>query len=510
MLRLFYNCNIYSQQNYDAIVIDRRRIAAVGASEELRKQYANAELIDLNGAYVYPAFADSHAHIYGTGERVTKPRLEPAMSLDEAHAIVRRAAESSSQQWIVLRGWDHNKWGMTSFPTKQMLEGITTKPLVLTRVDGHASWLNQAALDAAGIRRDTQAPHGGEILKDEQGQPNGILLDEAMKLVESKIPQQSQAELKAVMRAGVTEFVRNGNATVHDMGIPAHFWPAFVELYEEEGDKLPRAHVFLDMNQETGKQYFLDLTENRQPTTDNLKLIGIKIYLDGALGSRGAELFEDYSDDPGNRGLALSNDDEVIALMKKAADLGMQIAVHAIGDKANHRALSLFERSGAAGRTTCRIEHAQIVRPEDLEYYRRLGVQAVIQPPFFPSDRHWAVARLGEDRMKDAYRWRSLIEAGIPTVASSDSPVEPPDTIFGITTLVSRDGVEDGEALTEEQAIALYTSEAAKLDAQQGERGTIEPSRLADLTILDRPVLEPGARVIRTILEGRTIHSADH
>ena len=513
MITVYYNATVVSldknDQTYEAIAIDGQRIVGLGSSDELRKLYSSAVQTDLEGAVIYPAFADSHAHIYGTGERVTKPRLEPAASLSEALGIIRSAASESTGEWVVLRGWDHNKWGMESFPTKHDLDSIGDSPVALTRVDGHAIWVNEAALKAAKIDGDTIAPAGGEILKDVSGAPTGILLDEAMKLVEASIPRSSADETKQVLRAGLMEFARHGNATVHDMGVPSHFWSALVELYQQESEQLPRAQIFLDMNQESGKALFKELTDVPQSKSDNLKLVGIKIYLDGALGSRGAELFEEYSDDPGNYGLALSDDDEVVEMMKKASSLSLQIAVHAIGDKANSRALELFERSGAAGRTTCRIEHAQIVKDQDLAEYKRLGVNAVIQPPFFPSDRHWAVQRLGQGRMKTAYRWRSLLDAGIETVGSSDSPVEPPDTIAGIRTLVSRDGVQDGEGVTEQEAIRLYTLSGAQLDGQQADRGTLEFGKLADLTILDKPVLADGAKVKMTVLAGRVLYSAE-
>ena len=513
MITVYYNATVVSldknDQTYEAIAIDGQRIVGLGSSDELRKLYSNAVQTDLKGAVIYPAFADSHAHIYGTGERATKPRLEPATSLLEAQMIIKQAALNAPSEWVVVRGWDHNKWRMDRFPSKLDLEGISDKPIVATRVDGHAICLNEAAMSAAEIDRNTEAPAGGEILKDDLGEPVGILLDEAMKIVESRIPSASEEEITQVLRAGLLEFARQGNATVHDMGVPSHIWGALVKLYEAEGEKLPRSQIFLDMNQDSGKALFEELTEVPQSKSENLKLVGIKIYLDGALGSRGAELFEEYSDDPGNYGLALSDDAEVVEMMRKAASLGLQIAVHAIGDKANNRALELFERSGAAGKTTCRIEHAQIVKDQDLAEYNRLGVNAVVQPPFFPSDRHWAVQRLGQGRMKTAYRWRSLLDAGIETVGSSDSPVESPDTIAGIRTLVSRDGVQDGEGLTEQEAIRLYTLAGAQMDGQQADRGTLGIGKLADLTILDKPVLADGAKVKMTVLAGRVLYSAE-
>lgn len=485
------------------------KIVAIGETRELIARYPAAEVIDLAGATIYPGFADSHAHVYGTGERATKPRLEGCASLGDVRKILSTIGTGS--EWVVLRGWDHNKWGMTSFPTRHDLDKIIAdRPVALTRVDGHALWCNSKALDQCNINSTTQAPSGGEILKDTAGVPTGILLDEAMKLVESKIPLPSTVGIRDTLRAGLQTFAQYGNTSVHDMGVPAYIWSELRALYDEEGDALPRCFVFLDMNQETGKQLFLDSSDERCSTVThpNLKLHGIKIYLDGALGSRGAELFEDYSDDPGNRGLALSDDDEVIALMQRAAQHGLQIAVHAIGDKANARALDLFERAGVSRSTLCRIEHAQIVRDQDVRRFAGLGVWALIQPPFYSSDRHWAIERLGAARMKTAYRWKSLLDAGVNVVASSDSPVEPPHTMGGIRLLVSRDGVEDGEGVSEQEAVRLYTTAAAELDGMSKLRGKLEAGYMADLTILDRPVFDADARVVKTVVGGKHIFDA--
>lgn len=513
VMRLLTNVKIYTGERYtkyDALLLDGSKIQQIGMSSDLFKRAS--EVIDLKGAYVYPGFVDAHAHVFGTGERVLRPRLEGARSLSDALELVRAAARKSDAPWVVLRGWDHNKWGMTEFPTKAELDALDIqKPIALTRVDGHATWCNSEALRQAGVTSSTIAPHGGEILKDSKGEPTGILLDEAMKLVESRIPSRSIAEIKDTLRAGLKEFARFGNTAVHDMGISYDMWRAYEQLYREEGDQLPRALVFMDMNQPGGRDLWkavLNEEVKRKPH-ERLRLVGIKIYLDGALGSRGAELFEDYSDAPGNRGIALSEDAEVLELTGLAADRRMQIAVHAIGDKANARALDLFETSRANVRGgICRIEHAQIVRGKDLQRYYELGVWAIIQPAFFASDRHWAVQRLGEKRMLDAYRWRSFVERGIKVAASSDSPVELADTPAGIRLLVDRDGVGDFEALDESAAIELYTLAAAKLEEARDKRGTIEFPKLADLTILDRPVLDPAARTLQTFVAGNPIYDA--
>jgi predicted amidohydrolase YtcJ len=461
--------------------------------------------------HVYPGFVDSHAHVYGMGERITKPRLEKTTSKEEIFAILRAIP---GEGWIVSRGWDQNKWDDKRFPRKEELETIShVRPIALTRIDGHAIWCNSKALELAGITKETEAPLGGEIKFGDDGEPTGILLDEAMQLVERLIPSDDEPSMKGTLRAGLDYFVKKGHVGVHDMGVGAEMWLAYKSLYAEEGDALPRAFVFLDMTKSSGKALFLEQIE-RDTFDDSphphLKLVGIKLYLDGALGSRGAHLFQDYSDDPGNRGLALMRDNDVIHLMQLAASKRLQIAVHAIGDAANARALDLFERAGVADSgATLRMEHAQIIRDEDLPRFAKLGVYALVQPAFYASDRVWAAERLG-DRMQIAYRWRSLLRAEVKFVASSDAPIEEPNALDGISLLVHGGG-RQGEALDFSQAINAYCKTPHELTKESGIAGTIAVGMRGDLTVV-RPGIssETGlsnVEIVATIVDGNVLHA---
>ncbi len=406
------------------------------------------------------SFVDYHAHVYGTGYKMLHPKLDGALSIEEVLDILRPLLNSNSS-WLMARGWDQNKWEEKVFPTREHLDALSTHiPIALIRIDGHAMWCNSKALEMAGITRNTKTPPGGEIFFSTSGDPTGILLDDAMQLIYDVMPKDDEAQITQTLRAGLQEFAKH-HIGVHDMGIPEEWWEPYKKLYASEGDSLIHADVFLDMSKASGKKLFLDKIKNgtfNDSPHAKLKLVGIKIYLDGALGSRGAQLFEEYSDDPGNFGLSLMDDNEALELMQLASSIGLTIAIHAIGDKANHRALNLFEkvRSPDSEFRNGRIEHAQIISEKDLIRFKDLGITAVIQPQFFASDRKWAIDRLGAERMKNAYRWKSLLDAGIHVLASSDSPVEDANPLQAIQLLQTRDGVDDGEAISLEQAMQLY------------------------------------------------------
>jgi predicted amidohydrolase YtcJ len=419
-------------------------------------------------------YIDYHAHVYGTGYKVLYPKLDNCTSIADVQKVVlevgqiarpeRSEGSKVNSQNILLRGWDQNKWGASGFPTKEDIDEVESDlPVALIRIDGHAMWCNSAMLQFAGITADTLSPNGGEIQHGGNGEPNGILIDEAMSLVYDKLPPHDDETLKNILCAGLHEFAKH-HIGVHDMGIPAEWWEPYKKLYKDEGDSLITSYVFLDMTKPTGKQLFLDKVKSGEwddSTHPNLKLVGIKLYLDGALGSRGAHLFEDYSDDPGNCGIRLMDDEEALMLMKLAAERELQIAVHAIGDAANARALDLFQkvREHLAQqpktlhlKPVLRIEHAQIVREEDVVRFKEIDVWAIIQPQFWTSDHEWALHRLGAQRMKNAYRWRSLIEAGVKVAASSDSPVEDANCELGIRTLCER----EREGVEWDIAVSLY------------------------------------------------------
>jgi len=370
-------------------------------------------------------FVDYHTHVYGTGYKALHPKLDGAKSIDQILSILRSSFDSTSS-WLIARGWDQNKWAEKIFPSREHLDTLSNEiPIALIRIDGHAMWCNSKTLEIAGINRNSSVPSGGEIFCNPSGEPTGILLDEAMQLVYKVMPPEDEASILRTLKAGLREFARY-HVGVHDMGIPAEWWEPYKKLYAVEGDSLIKANVFLDMSKPSGKKLFLEKLRrgmfNDSPH-QNLKLVGIKIYLDGALGSRGAQLFEPYSDDPKNYGLSLIDDGEALELMQLASSAGLEIAIHAIGDKANYRALNLY---------------SQIVHSEPR------------------SDRRWAIDRLGVERMKNAYRWKSLLDAGIHVLGSSDSPVEDSNPFNAIEMLQTRDGINDGEAILKEQATDMY------------------------------------------------------
>lgn len=491
----------------EAIAIHGERVVAVGKSSDLRRDYPDADLIDLEGAHLYPAFVDAHCHPLGLGERLLKPRLEGTKSKEDVYGILRPLV--GKNDWLVSRGWDQNLWPNKALPSRIDLDSNVSAdlPIALTRIDGHALWCNSAALRIAGITALTGDPVGGSILHDATGEPTGILIDEAMKLVESHIPLPSLADLQRTLSAGLTEFLKHGIATVHDMGVSAEVWEAYRALYATESDRLPHAYVFLDMTKQTGRELFLSrIATLAHDLPPRMHFAGIKLYLDGALGSRGAELFEDYSDDPGNRGLALMEDDDAIQLMQLASRHHLQIAVHAIGDRACSRALDLFEKAELNGRNaTLRIEHAQILRDEDVKRMAALGVFGLVQPAFYKSDRHWALERLGPERMKRAYRWRSLIDAGAFCIGSSDAPIESPNVLETVRLLLSRDGAQDGEAVDSITAIRMYCDYPYSVDSRPMKRGELETGQIADFTIVDRDATDPKANIVATYIDGKPL-----
>ena len=277
------------------------------------------------------SYVDYHAHVYGTGYKMLHPKLDGAGSIEEVLKFLTGGLRvRSTSEWLIARGWDQNKWKEKKFPTREHLDALSTEiPIALIRIDGHAMRCNSKALEVAGITKSTVSPFGGEILKTTTGEHTGILLDEAMQLIYNAVPVEDEATITNTLRAGLQEFAKH-HIGVHDMGIPAEWWEPYKKLYANEGDSLIHADVFLDMSKASGKKLFLEKikggTFNDSPYP-NLKLVGIKIYLDGALGSRGAQLFEEYSDDPENFGISLIEDSEALELMQIAAANDIVIAI---------------------------------------------------------------------------------------------------------------------------------------------------------------------------------------
>jgi predicted amidohydrolase YtcJ len=423
--------------------------------------------------------------------------LRGVKSADEAAGKAAEAAAGRPRgEWITGRGWDQNLWQPAEFPSNEVLDRVLSDhPVALRRIDGHALWANAEAMKRAGITAATKDPPGGKIIRDAKGTPTGVFVDNAMDLVEAHIPQPSmEARVRRILLAADTA-VAAGITGVHEMGIEDATVQAYRDLVAQGKLKL-RVYAFLDGSLLAG-------LPSRKPDVDAdgtamLTVRGIKLYADGALGSRGALLLAPYSDDPGNRGLALLSQAELNHGVELAVQTGWQLAVHAIGDAANRAVLDAVA-AGAAGKTDLRfrIEHAQVVAPEDIPRFAELGVIASMQPTHATSDMPWAEQRLGPERIKGAYAWRSLEEAGARIAGGSDFPVEEVPPLLGLYAATTRQDASGNPAggwypeqnLTLDEALRLYTVEAAYASFVDGRRGVLAPGYVADVTVFDRDLL---------------------
>jgi predicted amidohydrolase YtcJ len=507
-----------------AVAVRDGRIAAVGASREVRRSAGGAtRLIDLHGRLVLPGFIDSHTHFLAGGFSLLSLRLRDAASREEFVArIARRAAALPKGQWIRNGDWDHQQFTPPELPRREWIDGVTPDhPVCVNRHDGHMVLVNSLALRLAGITRTTPSPAGGEILKDAgTGEPMGILKDAAMELVARRIPEPSfESKLRAA-EAALGEAARYGVTSLHDMADSSNF-----EVYEElerAGRLSSRVFLYIPLAD-------VDLYERLRLKTpfgnDRLKIGGLKAFVDGSLGSGTALFFEPYADDPGRTGL-LSTQMYPEGIMEKrilAADrAGLQVAVHAIGDRANAIILDIFEKvmrlDGPRDRRW-RVEHAQHLRPADIGRFGRLGVIASVQPYHASDDGRWAEAKIGRGRCRTTYAFRSLVDRGAVLACGSDWTVAPLDPLTGISAAVTRrttdgrnpDGWFPEQRLTLEQALAGYTRNGAYAEFAERSKGTIAPGKLADLVVLDRNIfrLPPesiaDARVNLTIVGGTVI-----
>ncbi|BBC74151.1 metal-dependent hydrolase [Altererythrobacter sp. B11] len=462
---------------------------------------------DGRGRVVIPGLIDSHVHVMGLGLAQLSLDLSGTRSLQEAQArLAAYAAAHPDQPWIVGWGWDQEAWGLGRFPTATELDAVVgDRPVWLSRIDGHAGWANSAAMKAAGVTAKTADPEGGRVLRVPGGKvPAGVFVDAATALVEGSVPPPRPQDRDLALHEAQELLIRNGVTAVADMGTSIEDWMTF----RRAGD-LGRLSIRIMAYADSVPTMLLIGGTGPTPWLyeDRLRLDGLKLYLDGALGSRGALLKAPYADDPGNSGLALLNGTQLRNLMSRAAMDNFQVAIHAIGDAANAEALGAIEELSQdyQGDRRWRIEHAQIVDPADIARFGQHGIIASMQPQHQTSDRVMAEARLGPDRLAGAYAWRSLLQAGAPLAFGSDAPVEPPQPFAGIAAAISRqdaEGQPEGgwmpqEAVTREQALAAYTAGAAFAGFAEGHFGELKPGERADFLMLDRDPLRADAAAIR-------------
>ena len=507
----------------EALAVREGKVLATGTRDEVLAQAgADARVVDLGDATVVPGLTDAHGHLSGLGSGLVTVNLEGAATKAEALARVAAAPESAFQgEWLLGSGWDQNDWPEKAFPSRQDLDAKHPKtPVALSRVDGHALWVNSEALKRAKIGRDTKDPAGGRILRGPDGEPTGILVDNAMNLVSEVLPPPTDAQHEAQLGAALTRSAQAGLTGVHDAGMDLRTF-RLLQRWDKEG-KLPlRVYAMADGLMGDRETYLKEGPFQGKMLT----LRAVKLMMDGALGSRGAALHEDYSDEPGHKGLLVLSPEEYEARAKAFMARGFQVCTHAIGDRANTLVLDTLTRVAEATGTKDgrhRVEHAQVMRLEDIDRLGKGGFIASVQPTHATSDMPWAEARVGPQRIRGAYAWQRLKASGAVLALGSDFPVERPDVLAGLYAARTRQdasgqpqaGWYPDQRLSGQEALEGFTVGAAYASFAEAQRGRLKPGMDADFVALsvdpvDAPVAElPGAQVLLTVVAGAEVHRA--
>ncbi len=522
------NARIYTADDarprVEALAVRGGRIAFIGSAREAEAlRGAATRVVDAGGETVIPGMVDAHAHFAGLAETLRSVDLTGTRSQAEAVArVVARATTLPPGTWIQGRGWDQNAWGDTRFPTHDALSAaVPGHPVYLTRVDGHAAWVNSAAMQRAGLTRAARDPDGGKILRDTAGAPTGVLIDRAQGLVSRAIPEPTRAETRQGLTDAMAVMHRWGLTGMHDAGASR----ALIDLYDEmaAAGALPlRLYVMIGDDSAALAHYFA-----KGPVAGahdgRLWVRAVKLYADGAMGSRGAALLEPYSDDPNNMGLLLSAPAHIRDVAARGLAAGFQVNTHAIGDRGNRVVLDAYEQALAARPTAdhrFRVEHAQVLHSDDLPRFAQLGVIPSMQASHQTSDMYWVGKRLGPTRTLGAYAWRSLLESGVVIPNGSDFPVEAVNPLISFHAAIARQDARDWPAggwlpeqrMTREEALKSMTLWPAYAGFQEGELGSLSVGKRADFVILDRDIMRVpaelvlGTRVRSTWLGGREVY----
>lgn len=512
----------------EAIAINGNTIVEAGSTNDIMSQFPGAKVIDLAGKTVVPGLTDAHAHLLGEGNRLSTLDLSGTRSLEQISALLLEwTRQTQPGEWIIGRGWDQNDWAEKMFPDKSFLDRVASdRPVMLSRVDGHAVWVNSNVLELAEITRDTPDPDGGKIVRNPDGSPTGILIDNAIDIVQRVLPELSDSEIERRLALALEECARLGLTSVHDMGMDMQTVEAFKRLVDR-GECPIRVYGAIGGPGKTWDAFrasgpLIGYGDGR------FSVRAIKLYADGALGSRGAALFEEYSDDPGNRGLTIMSEQDIALVCQQALDAGFQVCTHAIGDRGNRMTLDQYEKVLASrisleSSPRWRIEHAQVLAPEDIPRFFKLKILPSMQPTHATSDMYWAEARLGKSRVNGAYCWQSLLTTGSMILNGSDFPVEGVNPLWGFYAAISRsdrngypqDGWMPAQKMTREQAIRSFTLWASYGAFQENLVGSIEKGKRADMTILSKDIMkiEPSeilsTVVDLTIVDGEIVYRRD-
>ena len=519
---LVFNGEIVTVDNQlsiaEGFAVNDGKIVEVGTKKELFKKYSAKKSVDLMGRYVYPGLIDAHCHFYGYGMNLKNADLSGTKSFEEIIEILKKHYQQFPSEWILGRGWDQNDWEIKEFPSKERLDdAFPDVPVFIRRIDGHGAIANSEALKRANVTKKTKIQGGDLILN--KGELTGVLIDNAMGLVGRVIPDNSRKEIAMGLLQAQENCFEVGLTAVFDAGLGK----GVVELMDslhKAGELKIRINAWISPTEENFERFMYQGVYE----TDRLKVCAIKLFADGALGSRGAKLIEPYSDDPGNSGLLVSDQENLLDLCKLAYKYGYQVNTHCIGDSANRLMLHLYaEVLKEKNDRRWRIEHSQVIHPDDFQLFGKYSIVPSIQPTHATSDMYWAGDRLGPERVKGAYAYKQLLEqiGWIPN--GSDFPVEEINPLYGFYAAVTRkdlqgfpeSGFQTENALSREEALKGMTIWAAKSGFEETRFGSIEPGKFADFIILDEDLMSmnidkvPAIKIIATYIQGENVYSRE-
>ena len=515
---IVFNSNTYTVDaafsKIEAFAVDGGKFLAIGTTDEILGKYTADQTLNAEGNTITPGLIDAHCHFYGLGMNQQVVDLVDTKSYDEILIKVKEFQENNPKDFILGRGWDQNDWEVKEFPTKTTLDALfPDTPVALRRIDGHALLVNQKALDLAGIQRDTKID-GGEIVKKD-GKLTGVLIDNPMDMVYAVIPPVSRAAQIKALKDAEKICLENGLTTVNDAGL-SRTTIELIDSLHQTGDLSIRVYAMVSAIKDD-----LDYYLEREPyKTERLNVRSIKVYGDGALGSRGAAMREPYSDKPGHFGAMVTPVSDIEALAERIAGTQFQMNTHAIGDSANVVILRAYQKAleGKKNRRW-KVEHAQIISPKDFDYFKD-GIIPSVQPTHATSDMYWAGDRIGEEREKGAYAFKTLLEKAGTIALGTDFPVEKVSPFLTFYAAVARkdlDGYPEGgyqtnNALTREETLKGMTIWAAYSNFEEDEKGSIEVGKFADFTIYDDDLMEvpiekvPKIRVEQTYIAGKRVY----
>jgi predicted amidohydrolase YtcJ len=498
----------------EAVALKGEKILKVESTSEIKRMVGDkTKVIDLKDAFVLPGFTDCHTHFLDGGFSLSSVQLREAQAKEDFVArIEQKAKELEKGEWILNGNWDHQQFDPPELPRKEWIDAVTPdNPVCVNRLDGHMALVNSLVLKLAGITKDTPAPAGGEIVKDPQtGEPTGILKDEAMDLVTSQIPEPTLKERMRAAELALKHANEVGVTSIHDMAYASSF-----EVYQrllKQNTLSARLYVYIPISE---IKLLTGLKLVSPFGNDFLKIAGLKGFVDGSLGSSTALFFDPYTDEPAKRGLLVSDmfpEGIMEERLMEADQAGLQVAIHAIGDKANNMILDIFEAVMSASEDRdrrWRIEHAQHLLLDDVGRMGRLRVIASVQPYHAVDDGRWAEKKIGKERARHTYAFRSLLDGGVTLACGSDWPVAPLNPLTGICAAVTRqtldgknpDGWIPDQKITLEEAIKGYTMSAAFTEFAEKRKGSVEEGKLADLVVLSQNLFEiPPEKIVETLV----------